>query len=109
MEDYLIDRDTLGKFIDELLQKKPAPAENAEELNRFKEAQMAALDDKINKAMLSSLSDEQLEELEQMLDRGEESPEAYDALYKNAGVNLETIMTNAMREFETEYLGGDNE
>ena len=109
MEDYLIDRDTLEKFINELFQKKPAPAENAEELNRVKKEMVQSLDDRINKAMLNGLSDEQLEELERMLDSGEESPEAYDAFYKNAGVNLETVFSKEMKNFEKEYLGGENE
>ena len=109
MEDYLIDRDTLEKFIDELLKEKPKTTNNVEEQNMVKEKMMQTLDDRINKAMLKSLNDEQLEELEQMLDRGDESPEAYSALYKNAGVDLESLISKEMESFGEEYLGGKNE
>ncbi len=109
MEDYLIDKETLEEFVDELLRVKPMPVSGADGLGKVKEEMMQSLDDRINKAMLSSLSDEQLAELEQMLDRGEESPEAYDSLYQNAGINLESIISNEMNLFREEYLGGENE
>lgn len=109
MEDYLIDRETLGKFVDELIKRKPLPVNTVEELNALREESIKTLDDRISKAMLSSLTDAQLDELEQMLDRGEDSPEAYESFYKAAGVDLEQVTSVAMQQFGAEFLeGGQN-
>ena len=32
MQDYLLDRETLGQFVDELMKKRPLPVDNAEEI-----------------------------------------------------------------------------
>ena len=108
MEEYLLDRETLGKFVDELIKKKALPVDNAEELEQLREKSMKELDDKISKAIFSGLSDEQKEELEQMFDRDEQDPEAFNKFFKREGIDIEKIMSDTMQEFGTEFLGGEN-
>ena len=108
MDNYLIDREVLEEFIDELIKQKPLPAENAEELNTLKEKSITALDDKISDAIFGSLSSAQLSEFNQLLDSDEDSPEIYQDFFEKAGINLKSIMTNTMEEFSKEFLGGKN-
>ncbi len=109
MDDYLIDRETLSKFIDELIKKKPLPVDSTEELNTLRENSIKALDKKIGMAIFTSLSDEQLDEYNAMLDQNEESPEVFDSFFEKAGLDLEQIITKAAEDYAKEFLGGQNE
>ncbi len=109
MDDYLIDRETLGKFVDELIKNKPVPVNTPEELNTWREQQMETLDNRISEAIFGRLNEEQLTELNQILDRNEESPEVFQQFFDNAGLDLPKIIENTMQSFSLEYFGGKNE
>ncbi len=109
MDNYLIDRETLGQFVDELMKKKPLPANTAEELNTLREQTIKSLDDKIGMAIFGSLTTPQLEEFNQILDRNEESPEIFQNFFQTADIDLEKTITGTMQSFATEFLGGQNE
>ena len=108
MDNYLIDREILEEFIDELIKQKPLPAENAEELNTLKEKSITALDDKISDAIFGSLSSAQLSEFNQLLDSDEDSPEVYQDFFEKAGIDLKNIIKGAMEDFGKNFLGGEN-
>ena len=108
MNDYLIDRETLGKFVDELIKNKALPVDSAEELNDLREANIKALDDKIGLAIFGSLTDEQYAEFEQLLDRDDGNPEVYQDFFNSIGLDVQDIITKAMQEFQNEFLGGQN-
>ena len=55
MDDYLIGRETLGRFIDELFKKKPLQVDNPEELNKLREAKMREVDDDITEALFGRI------------------------------------------------------
>ena len=109
MDNYLIDRETLGQFVDGLMKQKPLPASTAEELSALREQNIKTLDDKIGMAIFGSLTAPQLEEFNQILDRGEESPEVFQNFFQNAGIKLEEVIAKAISSFELEFLGGQNE
>lgn len=109
MDNYLIDREALGQFVDELMKKKPLPANTAEELTTLREENIKALDDKIGMAIFGSLTTPQLEEFNQILDRGEESPEVFQNFFQNAGIDLQKTIGDAMTTFGKQFLGGQNE
>lgn len=110
MDNTLIDRQILGQFVDELIKQKPLPVNGAEELNSLREESIKALDDKICNAVFGRLTPEQDEELNDILDLGEDSSEeVFRNFFQNAGLNVEDIITNTMKEFATEFLGGQNE
>lgn len=109
MDNYLIDRETLGQFVDELMKKKPLPANTPEELTTLREQTIKSLDDKIGMAIFGSLATPQLEELNQILDRGEESPEVFQNFFQNAGVDLQKTIGDTMTTFGKQFLGGRNE
>ena len=43
-----------------------------------------------------------------MLDRGENDPVAFQDFFKNSGVDIESIIADAMQKFAQEFLGGQN-
>lgn len=108
MDNYLIDRETLGQFVDELMKQKPLPANTAEELNAFREENIRKLDDEIGMAIFGSLTTLQLQEFNQILDRGEESPEVFQNFFQNSGVNLQKTIGDTMTAFGKRFLGGQN-
>lgn len=108
MDNYLIDRETLGQFVDELMKQKPLPANTTEELNALRETNIKSLDDEISLAIFSSLNKAQLDEFNQILDREEESPEVFKEFFQSAGINLEETISEAMQRFGAEFLGGEN-
>ncbi len=109
MDNYLIDRETLGQFVDELIKKKALPVDDTAELEALREREMKTLDDKVIDAIFGNLNDEQAAEMNQLLDKNEESPEVFENFFKNAGINLEQTITKTMQDFATHFLGGDNE
>ena len=110
MEEYLIDRETLGKVIDELMKQRPLPVDNAEELNAFREKQMRDLDDSIIDALFSGLNEEQTAGLNQLLDQETENPDVFRNFFSEQNIDVEQIVTNAMQSFSTNFLaGGQNE
>jgi len=104
MDNLLIDRETLGKFVDELIKQKPLAVDNAEQLNSLREEAIKNLDDKIGMAVFSQLNEEQNKEINQLFDRGEESEEVFKNFFDRAGINLETTIARAIREFSDEFL-----
>ncbi len=107
MEDYLVERETLAKLVDTLLAQK-FPGQPAESFSSLREESIKQLDDRISKAVFGSLSSSQLEELNAMLDRGENDPVAFQDFFKNSGVDIESIIADAMQKFAQEFLGGQN-
>ena len=104
--EYLIDRQTLSKFIDELIKKKPLAVENADELNKVREDSIRALDEKITKAIFGSLTKEQDEKLNQLLDHDEDAD--YQEFFSKNNINVQEIVRNSMQEFADEFLGGQD-
>lgn len=108
MDDYLIDRQTLGQFVDALIKKKALPVDNPEELESVREDAMKSLDDKISLAVFGRLSEEQNTEFNQMLDRNA-SEDEYESFFNRIGLNVEETITNTMKAFAEGFLGGQNE
>lgn len=104
MDNYLIDREALSQFVDELIKKKLLPVDSTEELDSLREKAIKALDDKINTAIFGRLTDEQDQEINQLLDRNEEDPEVFKEFFNRAGLNLEEIITDAMQDFSKKFL-----
>lgn len=108
MENYLVGRETLGKFVDQLIAQK-YPNEPQGSLEDLREESIKKLDDQIGDAIFGSLDDAQLDEIDAMFDREENNPTAFQIFFKNAGLNLEEVITDTMSKFSQEFLGGENE
>lgn len=108
MDNLLIDRETLGRFIDELIKQKPLAVNNPEELNTFREESIKKLDDRIALAIFGNLNDQQQEELNQLLDRPSTSETEFQQFFERNGLNVEETVTNTVRNYGREFLGGEN-
>ena len=109
MDDYLIDRETLGQFVDELIKKKTLPVNTAEELTEFREELIKTLDDRISLAIVCRLNEEQNQEINNLLDRGEVDSDILEDFFSRAGIDVEKVITETMESFAKEFLGGENE
>ena len=107
MNDYLIEREILGQFIDELIKQKPSPVATAAELSAWREKQMKLLDDRITAAIFGSLNEEQLVSVNQLLDQPDTTPDTFFDFFRQAGVDLPKLMTSTMTQFGREFLGGE--
>ena len=103
-----MDRETLGKFVDELIKQKALPVDNTDELNKLREDSIRALDEKIGMSLFGRLNREQGEEINRLLDQNEEDPDVFRKFFESAGIDTETVIKDTMQEFGEEFLGGQN-
>ncbi len=108
MDNYLIDRETLGRFVDELIKNKVQAGANLEELNTKREETIKALDKKIGLAIFSRFTPEQNTEFNQLLDSEDTTEVTFEEFFKKIGFDIEKISTGAMQQFAQEFLGGQN-
>lgn len=108
MDNYLIDRGTLEKFVDELIKKRTLPVNTAEEINAFREKMIKQLDDEISLAIFGSLNKEQLDEINRLMERDDSSEDTFRNFFKGAGIDVEKVITDTAQAFGEEYLGGKN-
>lgn len=108
MDNYLIDRETLGRFVDELIKRKPTTSATAEDADKDREELMAALDRRIGVAIFSQFTPEQNAEFKQTFSTDDASPDAYAKYFQKVGIDVEKTIADTMRAFGSEYLGGQN-
>lgn len=109
MDNFLLDHDTLGGIIDEFMSaKNPTPTETPEELNALREKNIKELDDKLAIAVFGSLNDEQVQELEKLLDQEDAPEESFENFFKEANIDVEQIITDTIKKFKEDFLGGEN-
>lgn len=108
MGNYLIEREALEQFVDELFKQKPLPANSAEELYSLREKTIQDLDDHLGLAIFNQLSDEQLNILNKTIDRGEDTPEFFDNFFENSGIDLKGTIASASEAFRNNFLRRDD-
>ena len=107
MDDYLIDRQTLGQFVDALIKKKTLAVSTTDELDTLREETMKSLDDQIGLAIFGNLTESQDAEFNQMLDRNASESE-YEDFFQRINLNVGDVVTNTMKSFAQNFLGGQN-
>ena len=109
MDNYLIDRETLGKFVDELIKNKALPVVTAEGLNDLREKAIQDLDDQIADAVFGKFTEEQNTEFNRLLDDDNTSEADYEKFFKSVDFDLNETISDAMKQFAIEFLkGGEN-
>lgn len=106
--EYLVDESVLGQFIDELIKRKPLAVSSTEELSALRTKSMHELDDRITRAVLNSLTEEQGRELDQILDADTGASEPYQEFFTKHGIDIEQIFTDVANQFAQEFLGGQH-
>lgn len=108
MENYLIDRGILEKFVDELMKKRTLPVDTVEEMNSLKEEMIKNLDDRIGEAIFGSLDGEQLDEVNRLMDQDDSTEDTFREFFERHGLNVEEIVRNVAEKFSEEFIGGAN-
>lgn len=109
MNDYLMDRETLGKFVDELIKRKTLPVNTPEELSALRENSMKELDDRIASALFGNLTDEQAASLDQLLDHDDGTADPYLDFFKNIGLDVEQTTTEVAQAYAAEFLAAEGD
>lgn len=108
MESYLIDPAVLEKIIDGFISEK-YPDQPIEKFNNIKKEAMRALDHQVMRNVLGSLTKEQGEELEALLDKNDSDPDAFTEFFSSRSIDLQEILKNTMVKFKKDFLeGGKN-
>ncbi|MDO4611947.1 MAG: hypothetical protein Q4B29_00575 [Candidatus Saccharibacteria bacterium] len=107
MNDYLVDRETLGQFVDALIAQKYQNQPDAN-LETVREEAIQKLDDQISQAIFGSLSKEQLAEINKIFDQNEENPAVFQEFFQNANIDLQQIISRTVLAYKTDFLGGEN-
>lgn len=110
MDNYLVDRETLGQFVDALIKMKyensiTPPAD----VEKIKEDSIRTLDERVTSAIFNDLNDSQLAELSQLLDNELVTESAFQDFFAKSNINLEQKITDVFTNYKTEFLGGENE
>lgn len=107
MENYFTDYETLGKIVDQLIAKK-FPDQPPEAESSLREKTIEELDDQIGVAVIGSLSREQFDEFNAMLDRADTDPATFQDFFSKSGVDPAAIMEQTIQTFSEQFLGGDH-
>lgn len=108
MENNLIDRETLGQFVDALIARK-YPGQPTESLGNIREEAMKSLDDEIGLAIFGSLNGEQLAEINSILDETPDDDARISEFFKDAGINVQEKIAETFQAFGAKFVGGENE
>lgn len=108
MNDYLIDRETLSKFVDELIKNKTLPVATAEGLDDLRETAIKDLDNQIGTAIFSQFTEAQDEEYHQLLAREDATEQDFADFFAKIGLDVEQTITDTMQGFAKEFIGGQN-
>ena len=103
MESYLIDSEILEQVVDSLINEKYPNGANVPA--DLKKRAMLALDNQILRDIISSLTKEQGQELNALLDN-DSNPEVLDEFFTAHGIDLEKILQNTMANFKRDFLEG---
>ena len=106
MENYLFDRETLGQFIDELMNKRTIPVESADELGNFRESQIKALDDRITNRLFGRLTESQITQLNQLLSNDEQDPDVFQKFFEDCNIDVNNVVSESVQSFSSEFLTG---
>ena len=107
-DNYLMDQEALGNFIDELIRRKYPTGDIPGEVDFLKRKSMKELDDQIGAAIFGSLTDEQDAELNRLLDQDPDNEQLYQDFFERIGLDLEKITSEAMENYAKNFLGGKN-
>ena len=104
MENYLVNRETLGQFVDDLITQK-YQNQPPKDVDSLRNKLITSLDDRITNSLFEDLSGPQLEEVNRLLDNERTSPATFLDFFEKAGVNLQQKITAATIDFKNEFIG----
>ena len=103
-ENYLVNRQDLARFVDELIKKKPLPVDTTEELEQFRTNAIDSLDDSIGLAIFGQLDDEQDAEFNQLLEDKKSTEDDFEKFFSRVGLDIDKTVQDTMTSFATAFL-----
>lgn len=100
---YLTDREALEQYVDDLIRIKNSPHIKGENIAVVKEALLQDVSDAINSKLISLLSDDEVKQLNEMLDK-EASDEQVSLFFTGKIKDLQQVVTDVLVEFKKGYL-----
>ena len=108
MNDYILDRETLGGFVDELMKQKRAKVNSPMELNELREKNIRELDDRIGEAVFSKLDDDHLKQVRILIEKDNGNEKVFQRFFVDNNIDLQQIITDTMNNYANEFLGVQN-
>ena len=105
---YLMDQEALGNFVDELIRRKYPAGDVPAGVESLRKKSMKELDDQIGAAIFGSLTDEQDAELDRLLDQDSDNEQIYQDFFERIGLDLKKITSEVMEAYAKNFLGGQN-
>lgn len=102
-ESKLSQDEILSAFVIKMMQDKGLDGLSEDERSRLRMSLQDKLQEQIERALIGTLSDEQLLELDKKL-KADASDEEIEAFFLADGLNAEQAMTDAMKAFREEFL-----
>jgi len=100
---YLTDREALEQYIDDLIRIKNSPHVKGDNVAVVKQALLEEVSDAINSKLISLLSDDEVKQLNEMLDK-EASDEQVSLFFTGKIKDLQQVVTDVLVEFKKGYL-----
>ena len=94
----------LDEFVEKLTADKGISL-SPEEKSKLKDR----INDRVNNAVLSHLSEEQLQELSELVKEPSFDSAKMDEYFAKTDINIDEILEKETNDFRNEYLGGQNE
>lgn len=94
----------LDEFVEKLTADKGISL-SPEEKSKLKDR----INDRVNNAVLSHLSEEQLQELSELVKDPSFDSAKMDEYFAKTDINIDEILKKETNDFRNEYLGGQNE
>ncbi len=107
MQQYFIERDTLEKFVNPMIAEK-YPDGTPENIDTIRDTAVEQLDDKILEALFGKLTKSQVAEVNIMFDQEEDNPDVFRDFFKKVGIDVEAEITEVVKQFGQEFVGGQN-
>ena len=93
----------LKKFVDTILKEKNLKGVEQNILDKLSDELTSSLETQINRALVDSLNDQQLNDFEKLVD--EQNTEKLKTYFNDVGVPVQQIVTQVMTRFRSAYLG----
>ena len=97
--------DDIDSFIDNLITEKNLRGLTPEGRTQVASELKATITEQINRAILNQLPDEKLDELNDLLDRGDMNEAKMQEFLMNSGVDIAKVTTETLLYFRAFYLG----
>ncbi len=102
-EQNLSEEQTYEVFIQKILNEKGLQNKNQQEISKVREALRKQLDEVIQRAIVESLTDEQLDRLDQLLEA--EAPDSeIETFFDQANIDYAAVANKALQRFRADFL-----